>query len=208
MVQEADKAAAPLAKMLGTDAAQMSDLIHSAADIAASSATILQNKVNADPNHKFGIMDMDLIEELVDQPKVAEYVDKVSEAMDGFLSLDAAKKRTGLSDQPPVDDWDWVGEAWNSDTARAAVVFFAMLVSYLFYSVFLKSATSTKPIAQKQPVEDPLQSQSLLNEDTKEEDYDISDTKNQADNEILETISEKDESSGEQSTEETAENKE
>ena len=172
MVEEADKHAAPIAKMLGMDTENINDLIHSAADIAASSATILQNKVKQDPNHKFGIMDMDLIEELVDQPKVIEYVDKVTDAMDGFLSLDAAKKRTGLSDQPPVDDWDWVEEAWNSDTARAAIVFFAMLVSYLFYSVFLQNATTAKPIAKKQqPIEDPLlnENQSLLNSDSKEE---------------------------------------
>ncbi len=148
-------------------------------------------------------MDMDLIEELVEQPKVTEYVDKVNEALDGFLSLDAAKKRTGLSDQPPVDDWDWVEEAWNSDTARAAVAFFAMLVSYLFYSVFLQSATTTKPIVKKQqPAEDPLpsESQNLLDEDITKD----ADAEKQADNEFLETISEKDESSGEHSTEETA----
>lgn len=77
-------------------------------------------------------------------------MNEVGDFMQGFLSIDAARKRTGLSDQPPVDDWDWVSDAMNNTDAKIAITVFLAFISMLVYCVYTKSVTS-KPIAKKEP---------------------------------------------------------
>jgi len=66
MKHDVDEQIAPIAKMLGTDQGLMSKIIHDATEVAENSTKILQRKARRNPEQPIGIMDMEMIDELID----------------------------------------------------------------------------------------------------------------------------------------------
>ena len=66
MKRNMDDQIAPIAKMLGTDQGLMSRIVHDATEVAEKSTKIIQRKARRNPNKPIGIMDTDLLDELID----------------------------------------------------------------------------------------------------------------------------------------------
>lgn len=66
MKHNMDTQIAPIAKMLGTDQGLMGRIIHDATEVAENSTKILQRKARRNPKKPIGIMDMDMLDELID----------------------------------------------------------------------------------------------------------------------------------------------